>query len=633
MTRRRTLILSPLRHIDVPAVDNASRIEARSRQRHLPPVSAYRWWARRTEAVTGAVLDAVAKDVPGRLVVADPFAGGGVIALAALLRGHQVYAQDVNPWAAASLSGMLTLPDASELNAAATRLHEAAARDLAAAYATTLRDGTPATIAHTLRVAIIDCVGCGEAVRLFPSAVVSLTERVDTGGADAWLACPAGHLQLGTADRRQRCRKCNRIIDPGARYLPERNYRCFRCGTTAKVFSVASTMRWEPVLVERTTPQSREIDAPRSAERTAAANETWPARHKLPMISNGIETRVLIRHGMKCWSDLYPARQVEMVRILLGQVGTASAGNPCVAAALRLAVLGSTEMAGYASRWDPGYLKAYEAVANHRYCFTTLAAEPNVWGASRSGRGTVDRRLEQFVKASMWLAERFGRRLVVDGPVSSKRRRTKLRRDIDARVVKGSSERLAMADGSLDLVLTDPPYHNDVHYGELSELFRAWAGLDVGPLEGEAVSANNGAEGTETYRKTLARVFYEIRRALRASGHLILSYANRHPDAWVALLSALQDAGFRAIGYEIVHSENELDHAKSGKRACTLDVLLDLVPAHVQVVRRHWPQWAPVSDEEEFCQLVGDTAIEVGSLRDGWETRFTNQLKATEFLS
>jgi len=30
-------------------------------------------------------------------MVSDPFAGGGVIPLAAALRGHRVYAQDLNP--------------------------------------------------------------------------------------------------------------------------------------------------------------------------------------------------------------------------------------------------------------------------------------------------------------------------------------------------------------------------------------------------------------------------------------------------------------------------------------------------------------------------------------------------------
>ena len=39
----------------------------------------------------------------------------------------------------------------------------------------------------------------------------------------------------------------------------------------------------------------------------------------------------------------------------------------------------------------------------------------------------------------------------------------------------------------MDLVLTDPPYHDDVQYSELSLPFRAWAQLASGPLFGEAV--------------------------------------------------------------------------------------------------------------------------------------------------
>ena len=74
------------------------------------PVSTYRWWARRTEAVNGSIIDAVSADKPGRMVVSDPFAGGGVIPLAAVMRGHSVYAQDLNPWAAAGLASMLALP-------------------------------------------------------------------------------------------------------------------------------------------------------------------------------------------------------------------------------------------------------------------------------------------------------------------------------------------------------------------------------------------------------------------------------------------------------------------------------------------------------------------------------------------
>ena len=108
-------IASPLRHIDAGAVSRAARAETRNREVYLPPVSVFRWWARRTEAVNGAVIDAVTaergSDEP--LLVVDPFAGGGVIPLAALIRGHRVYAQDINPWAAAGLDRHARTPGTS----------------------------------------------------------------------------------------------------------------------------------------------------------------------------------------------------------------------------------------------------------------------------------------------------------------------------------------------------------------------------------------------------------------------------------------------------------------------------------------------------------------------------------------
>jgi len=96
---------SSLRHIDQNAVSKQARVETRNRELHLPPISVYRWWARRTEAVSGALIDAVIKELKanGEALLADPFAGGGVIPLAALARGHAIYAQDLSPWVSKGL--------------------------------------------------------------------------------------------------------------------------------------------------------------------------------------------------------------------------------------------------------------------------------------------------------------------------------------------------------------------------------------------------------------------------------------------------------------------------------------------------------------------------------------------------
>lgn len=629
-----TAIYSPLRHLDPTRVSAAAKAESRNREVHLPPVSAYRWWARRTEAVNGAIIDAVATDKPGRLLIADVFAGGGVIPLAGVIRGHRVYAQDLNPWAATGLATMLGLPPADGIRDAAASLEQWLHTDIQAAYGTTLADGTTGVVSHTFRVATGECTACGQRARMFPHALVSLLTRRERGGTDAFLACPGGHLFRADASGRRRCPTCRRLVDPAANYTPRRLIGC-SCGHVDRLEDRAGTWEWEVVLVERTAPGRRELALPTAAEIAAAESPAWQPERSLGAIPAGQETRVLLRHGFTHWEDLYPRRQRAILERLLDRADHCSE-DPAVVRAVTMAIVGSAEMAGHLSRWDRFYLKSYESMAGHRFNLTTLAVEPNAWGSAVAGRGTVLRRLGQLVKAATWMHDRTGRELTVDARAAT---------DVapgaepdmtdDVRVVEGSSEHVLLPEGVADLAQTDPPYHDDVQYAELSLPLRAWAGLSAADLTGEAVvnDATGQLADEGAYQALLTRIFAENRRVLRADGHLVFSYANRDPHAWVALFNALQAAGLRAVGCEIVHSENETDQAKRGVRACALDLIMDLAPAGDAVVVQHLPRAKDRGDEASFLRRVADAFLRTGQLAPGWAESFVTELRTTPFLS
>jgi putative DNA methylase len=630
------LIRSPLRHLRATEIGDRAKVESRNREVYLPPVSVYRWWARRTEAVNGAIIDAYSKDHPERLLVADPFAGGGVIPLAAVLRKHQVYAQDLNPWAAEGLCGMLGIPTAKTIREARNRLHELAKPLLAEAYATTFSDGAQAEIAHTFRVARANCSRCGERGRLFPHALVSLKVRRERKKPEAFLACPAGHLFEGQEGRVENCPTCGRITDPLKDYTSRRSVTCWSCGKEDRLETRARNggWQWEIVLVERSKGRERELVTATRAEALRASRIAREPTLTLAEIPDGQETRVLTRHGFAYWHDLYPRRQRVLLERLLDLAAEVS-DDEQILHTLRLAIIGSAEMAGHLSRWDRFYLKSYEAMAGHRFNFSTFVAEPNVWGASASGRGTVRRRLESFAKIADWTHARIGRTLEVSGPVASTMQRSAIPDDVDVRVVEGSSERMLLPDGTVDLVLTDPPYHDDVQYDELSLPLRAWAELSVEHLEASA-SVNRALEhniSDDEYEALLKRIFSEARRTLLPEGHLIFSYANRVPEAWVALFSALDRSGLRACGFSIVHSEKESDLAKRGVRACTLDLILDLVPNSEGLEMEQWePLSYPMTDEGSFLRIVGETFLEVGALSDNWASNLTKRLCETTFF-
>jgi SAM-dependent methyltransferase len=182
-------------------------------------------------------------------------------------------------------------------------------------------------------------------------------------------------------------------------------------------------------------------------------------------------------------------------------------------------------------------------------------------------------------------------------------------------------------------VLTDPPYHDDVQYGELSQPLQAWAGLPSQDVTGDAVvnHATGQLVAAGSYTALLTSIFRESARLLRADGHLVFSYANRDPGAWAQLFDALQCAGLRAAGCAVVHSENETDHAKRGVRACTLDLLLDLVPLSALPVVQHLPTCAGTA-EAEFLSVVATYALQIGELKPGWQADFFNEAIATHFL-
>lgn len=639
----RSALHSPLRHLDVTAVSRRVRREVRNREIHLPPVSTYRWWARRTEAVNGSIIDAVSIDRPGRMVVGDPFAGGGVTALAAVMRGHSVYAQDLNPWAAAGLASMLGLPDPEDLRDGIAALTQRVHASAQSAYGTVLSDGTPGLITHTFRVAVAPCTHCGARTRIYPHALVSLTSRVERNRPEAFLACPIGHLFLARRDRISSCPICSRKTDPNAVYTPRRVVTC-QCGELDRLEARASAsgLEWEVVLVERAGGGRRELAIPTDGERSAAAAAHERPRMSLGTIPAGQETAVLRRHGFNRWEDLYPRRQRAMVERLLDLAPRCST-DQSVVAALQLAIVGSTEMAGHLSRWDRYYLKSYESMAGHRFNFTTLPVEPNVWGTTTSGRGTTLRRLVQLVKAAEWLRDHTRGRLRVQGPLSAGAATVPalLGEDIDGRplerpdvlVVAGSSQRQLLPSGSVDLVLTDPPYHDDVQYGELSQPLQAWAGLAAPEPGGDAVvnRATGQLVADGSYTALLASIFRESARVLREDGHLIFSYANRDPGAWIQLLEALQSAGLRAVGCSIVHSENETDHAKRNVRACTLDLLLDLVPLSSREIVKHRPELGK-GTEQQFLSIVANYVLSVGELASGWQTEFLDAVSEAEFL-
>lgn len=117
----------------------------------------------------------------------------------------------------------------------------------------------------------------------------------------------------------------------------------------------------------------------------------------------------------------------------------------------------------------------------------------------------------------------------------------------DARAVVQDSRRLPVPDGAVDYVFTDPPYGGEgIQYGELSTLWCLWLGEREELASEIAYNPYRGLDERH-YQEGLERVFDECFRVLKPERMLTVTFANKDPEVWDALMNACRAAGFALV--------------------------------------------------------------------------------------
>lgn len=117
-----------------------------------------------------------------------------------------------------------------------------------------------------------------------------------------------------------------------------------------------------------------------------------------------------------------------------------------------------------------------------------------------------------------------------------------------------------LPDNSVDLVVIDPLYYNNVQYAELSDYFYVWQKRTLKDLypglfarrltdkKQEAV-ANPSRDGSaqsanQAYVSHMSNIFAECRRVLKDTGMLTLMFNHKSQEAWEALTHSLIESGW-----------------------------------------------------------------------------------------
>ena len=300
----------------------------------------------------------------------------------------------------------------------------------------------------------------------------------------------------------------------------------------------------------------------------------WEAFDMVPSerIPDGNKTNEPQRYGMRYWRDLFSPRQllchgmsVEVFREMLDADRASGELSDVREAAYGYLALSIDKVLNYncrMTRWIVPRQVVASKFDRHDFAFVWSYAEmaPLVSGAG------YDWALTNTSKCIKELLDLTGFEFSPSGslpldPSSESTGRTPPRLTVTC---KSGDSLDHIPDGSVDAVVMDPPYYDNVMYAELSDFFYVWLKRTAGHVlpelfrrlltdkDSEAVANPmrfRGKPGAKAlagleYQDRMAAIFAECRRTLKPNGILTLMFTHKSSGAWDALTKGLIEAGF-----------------------------------------------------------------------------------------
>ena len=543
--------------------------------------------------------------------VLDPTAGGGSIPFEAARIGLHSVASDLNPVAALILRASIEWPSSffrnleDEFTVLASGLRRRIEDRLCTFYP---QRELPSRLDMTyLWARTVSCPYCDGLVPLSPNwrlapdgTGVRLDPHLDGGPAAEGRVCSfeivtsAQEQSAGTVARGDgTCpyADCGRVIDgdeiKAQAQAGRMGEQLFAVVYKERVLTTTKTGKTREKWVRRyRAPRPEDDNSAEIQARLAEKLPEWEAFDLVPIerIPDGNKTTEPQRYGMTSWRDLFSARQllchgtsVEVFREMLEADRAGGKLTDVRRAAYGYLALSLDKLRDYNSRmtrWHVGRQVMVNTFDRHDFSFKWSYAEmaPLIVGLG------YDWALEQTAKCIGELVAlvRPDANDDAGGLFAEAIADTRPRPPLTITCKPGDSLD-HIADGTVDLVVMDPPYYDNVMYAELSDFFYVWLKRTAGHLfpelfrshltdkDNEAVANparfrdQKGAKALaeRDYQERMASIFAECRRTLKADGLMTLMFTHKATGAWDALTKGLMDAGFAITASWPINTEAE----------------------------------------------------------------------------
>ena len=548
----------------------------------------------------------------GSAKVLDPTAGGGSVPFESARLGFETLANDLNPVAVLIEQATLVWPTrfGEEVKANFDRLGEAFVTQVQQRLQGVFpSDGISDTRPDGyLWARTVTCPYCEGLVplspnwRLTPTGVgVRLQPHQSLGPNTDGRICffeivrNAGEQSEGTVARGDGIcpyGDCGRVIDGDE---IKRQARDGRMGE--QLFTVIYKRRHRTTLKSGKPGRDRwvrDFRAPRpeddnGAEIRARLDEKlldWEAFEMVPSerIPDGNKTSEPRRYGMRHWCDLFSPRQlfchgtsVEVFREMLEADRASGQLSEVRKAAYGYLAIALDTVLDYNTRagcWDTNTQRVRHIFGRHDFAFVWSYAEmaPLVPGAGYDWAiKKTSKCIEELLDLSLTESSASG-----SLPLHASSESVDSTPPQITVTCKPAVDLDHIADRSVDAVVMDPPYYDNVMYAELSDFFYVWLKRTAGhvfpelfrrPLtdkDSEAVAnpmrfrGKPGAKALASleYQDRMAAIFAECSRTLKPDGILTLMFTHKASGAWDALTKGLIEAGFAITASWPINTES-----------------------------------------------------------------------------
>lgn len=636
----------------ITAVSQLAERESWRKEIYRPIYYIHKWWARRLGSVFRAIIlsscaqedekieELFYQDVQyPDVVVFDPFMGSGTTVGEALKIGCRPIGRDINPVSFGMVAAALQEYSRDEVKRVYRRLKESVADQILAFYKTRLPNGEQGDVLYYFWVKTVPCPYCGRQVELFRSRVFA-QHAYPQKHPEAKAVCPqCGAINDVLYDARSTtCSDCATAYNPQAGPVTGAAVTCPSCHRSFKTIDAVRRSGIPPAhrLYAKMvlTPQGDKVYLPadeQDRESYRRAEEMLPELWSYvphEEIMPGYNTDQVLNYNYTHWHQMFNDRQLVCISLLAREIQHIDDDRVRLLFAVLLS--GTLEFNNMFCSFKGEGTGAVRHMFFHHILKPELTPiEANLWGTPKSSGAFSTLFRSRILRALDYKDHPFELRLIrtdrelrsdkvfgIGRPVKATLARS-FREFSDQTVYLscGDSSRTDIADRSIDLVVTDPPFFDNVHYSQLADFFYVWLSVML-PGREEFGLPSTRAEGevqdtdADDFTGKLTSVLRECHRVLKDPGLLVLTYHHSRIEGWTSVYRAIREAGFYITHTQPVKAE----------MAVSVPIQQSKSPVHFDLILICRKAESTLVDEQHDLSLLAclrETKSTVLDLRDG----------------